>query len=982
MKENEKVTKRRRTVASTHATRAGEAMKYQGAVDLNDKNNSHTQLVLMTGMDKKVLEVGPAWGYMSKVLKERGCRVTGVEIDPLAAEVAEHFCERMIVADIEQLDFRSVFAGERYDVVIYGDVLEHLVHPEAVLKETATILKPKGYVVASIPNVAHGSIRLSLLAGHFGYTDMGLLDKTHLRFYTRDGIRQLFRDGGFVIGSWKRTTADPFHTEVEMREEQFPPRLIEEIRREEDALTYQFVVKAKRMRRSTGGRRAVSTVRSSPQVVRGLGEYITSLESDTREKDREIAQRDALIASRDDVIASKEIELSHRAKEITQRDRMIAEKDDAISKRDLVIVEKEQELSESVARHEAVTGTIGYRFLERLRRAVNRFAPPGTRRWSLVVVVGHGVEILMTRGLGAFFTGLLRVWRWIPRLFKRAPLPPAELPTGSTGTLSLDDQYQLWLRANELTPERREASIREAAELSYTPTISIVVPVYNTDPRLLTEAVESVRQQIYEKWELCLADDGSTRRGTRRLLKSYPVRDPRIRVEFLKSNQGIAQASNAALGLATGEFVGLLDHDDELKPDALLEVVKVLNGDRDLDYIYSDEDKKDPDGRLVEPFFKPDWSPDLLQCMNYVTHFSVYRKEILDELGGFREGYEGSQDYDLVLRVTELTDKIAHVPKPLYTWRKIPGSAAGSVEAKPFAYDAAKRALKDSLVRRRISADVLDGAFKGSYRVRYHITSNPRVEIIIPTRDKVDLLKASIESITEQSTYRNYELVIVDNNSRDPNTRRYLEDFGGRVISFPQEFNFSKIVNLAAQESESDLLVFLNNDTKVITPEWIESMLEHAQRPEVAAVGARLLFPDGNPQHEGIIVGPFGGLAINAKGLRDFGLQQVTRNCSAVTAACMMTRREVFWELGGFEERLAIAYNDVDFCLRAREKGYQIVYTPFAQLCHYESATRRSLHPVRDERFFRERWNEPDEYRDPYCNPNLDPTQAFRLKGL
>jgi GT2 family glycosyltransferase/2-polyprenyl-3-methyl-5-hydroxy-6-metoxy-1,4-benzoquinol methylase len=974
-------SKGRRSKAAPKSSMAGEAMKYQAVVDLRNVNNSHTQLVLATGLDKKVLEVGPAWGYMSRVLAERGCRITGVEIDPVAAKVAEQFCERVIVGDIQQLDFRSAFGRERFDVAIYGDVLEHLVHPEEVLLKTSTILKPDGYVVASIPNVAHGSIRLSLLAGDFRYTEMGLLDQTHLRFYTRDTIRNLFAEAGFVIRSWKRIILDPFATEVPIKEEDFPPRLIEEVRKEQDALTYQYVVKAARAAGPVRRRRSSSLQSSHPQVVHQLRQQISRIEAQQIEKDNQISRLDGLVAS-------KEIELTQAQRAIAARDTMIAEKNSAITKRDSLLAEKEEQLNELMAQYERVTHTIGYRFLEKMRWWINQMAPLGTRRRSVFIVVGHAFEVLMSRGWIAFIGGMLRFWRWLPRLFTRPTMPPAELPTGPTETLSLDDQYRLWLHANELTNERRQTLAAQARELNYRPTISIIVPVFNTEPRWLEQAIESVRRQIYDKWELCLADDGSSRRDTRQvlrryrrrgLLRRYLLRDPRVKVVFLKGNRGIAKASNEALRLATGGFVGLLDHDDELKPDALLEVVKLLNANRELDYIYTDEDKKDEDEQLVEPFFKPDWSPDLLECINYVTHFSVYRREVLDAVGAFREGYEGSQDYDLVLRVSEITDKIAHIPKPLYTWRKIPGSAAGSVEAKPFAYEAAKRALKDSLSRRGSLGRVVDGSFRGSYRVRYAIVGTPRVEIIIPTRDRVDLLQPCIESIVEHSTYGNYEISVVDNQSRDQKTLKYLDSFGGRVLRFPNEFNFSKIVNLAGMESTADFLLFLNNDTKVISPEWIEAMLEHAQRQQVAAVGAKLLFTNGRPQHEGIIVGPFRGLAINAKGIRYFGLEKCVRNCSAVTAASMMTRREVFWELGGFEERLGVAYNDVDFCLRAREKGYLIVYTPHAQLYHQESKTRGSLHPKEDEQFFRQRWDEPEQYQDPYWNPNLDPTKPSRL---
>jgi GT2 family glycosyltransferase len=418
----------------------------------------------------------------------------------------------------------------------------------------------------------------------------------------------------------------------------------------------------------------------------------------------------------------------------------------------------------------------------------------------------------------------------------------------------------------------------------------------------------------------------------------------------------------------------LLDHDDELKPNTLYQVVKLLNENRDLDYIYTDLDHRSEEGQLKDPFRKPDWSPDLLTSCNYVTHFSVFSKAILDQVGGFRPGYDGSQDWDLVLRVSEATDRIAHIRASLYTWRQVSTSVAHSDEQKPWAHDAARRAIAAALDRRGVNARVEDGPYLGYYRVRYEISGQPKVSIVIPTRDKLELLSTCIESIRKLSTWKNYEIIVVDNGSTDESTLIYLETYGGKVVRHPGEFNFSKIINAGAAAAEGEYLLLLNNDTEVIEPGWIEAMLEHAQRAEVGAVGARLLFPDGTAQHEGVIVGPGDGLAGNIDYENYFGLGRCIHNASAVTAACMMVRREVFEELGGFEEALTVAYNDVDFCLRAGKKGYRILYTPYAQLRHYEAATRgpsngdRKAHPVADEEFFRARWA---GYVDPFDPPSL-----------
>lgn len=959
---------------------SGDAMKYETQLDLTNRNNSQTQLVLLTGRDKKVLEVGPARGYVAQVLQERGCSVTGIEIDPEAARVAEQFCARMIIGDVEELSFKGLFGNEGFDVAVYGDVLEHLVHPDKVLEKTKAALKPGGYVVASIPNIAHGAIRLSLLTGTFRYTEMGLLDNTHLRFFTRETIAELFRDAGFVIKTWKRILIDPFSTEVAVREAEFPRVLVERLRGELDAVTYQYVVKAFLAPARPKSQARRPTVKGDAAIPRELSRYLSELDGQIGGLEEHVSRLDIAVSE-----ARSESRLLRR--KLRHRKRHIQELQVAVDHRSLVVEELEAKIAEkdaSLAERDWRLGryesSIGFRVLERARRLVDRLAPSGTRRRSLVTVLGRGVDVMVTEGPRGFLRRLITPWRWLPKLFQRqGPQVPDMAPPFIQGD-SLNDRYQLWRWRHRVNQERAAILMREIESFAYLPTISVVMPTYNSDAKWLREAIDSVRVQVYSNWELCIADDGSTQYETRKLLRRIRRLDKRIKVKFLKDNRGIAGASNAALAMATGEFVGLLDHDDLLKPEALYEVVKAINEQRDLDYVYSDEDKVELDGKTLDPFFKPDWSPDLLMSVNYVTHFSVFRKELVDRIGGFREGYDGSQDYDLQLRISEQTERIHHIPMPLYSWRKVPGSAAASDTAKPYAYEAAKRALSDALERRGLKGEVEDGPFKGYYRIRYAIEGNPKVSIVIPTRDRIRLLKGCIDSIRSRSTYKNYEICIVNNRSRDPETLEYLREFDGRVIQYPEEFNYSRMNNLAAESMDGDFLLFLNNDTEVLSQEWIEALLEHAQRAEVASVGARLLYPDGTPQHEGIIVGPGAGLAGNVDTGGYFGLGLCVRNCAAVTGACMMVRTEVFRELGGFEERLSVAYQDVDFCLRAREKGYLTVFTPHAVLSHREGATRGrkgQTHPRENESFFRRRWG---RYRDPYYSPNFDIDRPFVLR--
>jgi GT2 family glycosyltransferase len=461
------------------------------------------------------------------------------------------------------------------------------------------------------------------------------------------------------------------------------------------------------------------------------------------------------------------------------------------------------------------------------------------------------------------------------------------------------------------------------------------------------------------------------------ILNEYAASDPRIHVKQLSENRGIAGASSEALAMATGEFIGLLDHDDELTPDALWEVASWLNRIPELDLLYSDEDKLTADGVRVEPFFKPDWSPDLLLSMNYITHFTVFRRSLLEGVGGFRSGYEGAQDYDVLLRVTEKTNRIAHVPKILYHWRMADTSAASSATAKPFASESGRRAVEDALKRRGQEASV-EVLAPGRYRARYKIPKSPLVSIIIPTKDQVRLLQQCVTSIEGKTSYHPYEIVVIDNNSIDPETVHYLDALSDkhRVLRYPRPFNFSAINNFGADKAKGEHLLFLNDDTQVIDGEWLAALVEQAQRPEVGAVGAKLLYPDNSIQHAGVTLGICGGAGHAFRKLPNnrtayFGLADLTRNCSAVTAACMIIPRKVFEEVGGFDEELKVVYNDVDLCLRIRKQGYLIVYTPFAVLYHFESATRGRLRPTREEELFCRRWSETIRLGDPYYNPSL-----------
>jgi len=509
------------------------------------------------------------------------------------------------------------------------------------------------------------------------------------------------------------------------------------------------------------------------------------------------------------------------------------------------------------------------------------------------------------------------------------------------------------------------------------------MPVLDTPELVLAEALESVKDQTYSNWELCICDDGSTQPAVERVLKIMQNSDARVKATFSKKNQGMSEASNHALDQVTGDFVGFLDQDGLLAPDALSTVVDCLSDDPNMDFFYTDEDKINAKGRHLQPFFKPDWSPHLFLSENYVAHFSVIRKSVIDKVGRFRAGFDGSQDYDLALRVTEVTDRICHIPRLLYSSRKLPAQKAGSGDVDPYAYVAGERALRDALFRRGIEGEVQREGVTGRYRVTYKIIDNPLVSIVIPTRSKKQMLERCISSIMSKTEYRNFELIIVDHQSDDPATREYLTSLKCKLVRYEGVFNFSKICNLGAREAAGEYLVFLNNDTEVIEPGWLNALLEQAQRYGVGAVGAKLVYPDGVVQHAGIIIG-FDGFATNYSGFTDgasyHGVADVVRDCSAVTAACMIIPMTLFYELNGFDEEMGRSWQDVDICLRIVESGKRIVYTPRALLYHYEGGTRGkgdvSDEEIKCRDMFRDKHRQYIERGDPYYNPNLALTVA------
>lgn len=551
----------------------------------------------------------------------------------------------------------------------------------------------------------------------------------------------------------------------------------------------------------------------------------------------------------------------------------------------------------------------------------------------------------------------------------------------------VDSDYRKWLdeQDDNITYEK----------FKYRPLISFIIPVYNVSRSLLIECLDSILNQSYDNFEICLADDASTNEETLEVLKEYEEKYKNIKVVYRDKNGHISEASNSALAIASGEFVGLVDNDDILDRDALYYVVKELNRDKSLDMIYTDEDKLDFEGKRCFPHFKSDFALDTFLSSNYICHFTVLRKSIVDELGGFRSEYNGAQDYDLFLRFIDNTNKICHIPKILYHWRMTMGSTSSNGGNKNYAYDAGKRALDDYFKRNKINAKVHLIGEPQMYHIEYLYKKEPSISIIIPTKDKAEVLDVCLKSIYEKTNYQNYEIIVIDNNSCEEKTfsllEKYQENYSNfRYFTYNCEFNYSYLNNEAIKKSNGDYLVLLNNDTEVISENWLHDMVGYAMQEHVGCVGAKLLYPNRTIQHAGVVIG-VGGIAMHAnvstgeEQFGYFGRLVSVYNWSCVTAACLMVKKSKYLEVDGLDENLKVAYNDVDFNLKLLDNGYSNVVLPNVKLFHYESLSRgNDMREDQIKRFQKETNYMCDKWgnvllNDKFYNNNMSYRYAFRL---
>ena len=565
-----------------------------------------------------------------------------------------------------------------------------------------------------------------------------------------------------------------------------------------------------------------------------------------------------------------------------------------------------------------------------------------------------------------------------------------------------DYDYAEWYDLTK--PTQEELAKQRKTVFPYQPKLSIAIPAYLTPEKYLREMLDGLLAQTYSNWEVCLVNGSPKGEGgiVDRVMKQYCEQDRRFRYKNLEENRGIAGNTNAAIEMASGDFLVLADHDDTLPEHALFEVVAAINDHPRCEVIYSDEDKLDMDGgALFDPHFKPDFNQDLLTSVNYICHLFVVKSELLDRVGGFRQEFDGAQDYDFIFRCTEEAQEIHHIPKVLYHWRCHQNSTASNPASKLYAFEAGSRAIMAHYERLGIPVQKVEkGVDYGIYHTTFAIQGQPLVSVVIPNKDHHQDLDLCIRSILTRATYRNLEFVVVENNSTNPATFAYYEQIQKefsqvQVVTWEREFNYSAINNFGAGFAAGEYLLFLNNDTEIIAPAMFEEMLGFCQREDVGSVGARLLYQDATIQHAGVVVG-FGGIAGHTFiGLHEaensyFHRAMCAQNYSAVTAACMMTKTSVFHAVGGFTEELAVAFNDIDYCMKVRASGKLVVYAPYAVMYHYESKSRGLEDtPEKVARFNREiaifarRWPEILQNGDPYYNPNLTLRKSnFALRDL
>jgi methionine biosynthesis protein MetW len=1157
----------------------------------------------------EVLDLGVGNGSLGRYLtSQRQCQVDGADFSEESVQQAAADYRELRQLDLDQPDALQVFSHRQYDFVVLADVLEHLREPQQLLRQAAGLLAPGGQLLLSIPNVAYAGVVLELLEGRFDYRNQGILDTTHLRFYTLSSMRDLVEGAGLYVSSLQAVRVPLHRSEFDLAvPERLPAALRKALADRSDSLAYQYIIGARldqaealvpdpgvdfdavqgtfeaRLLWMSRSDLHHSEAKQQLQLLRLGDEHcpvefeisdaenleilryspadrsgslrINMLQLEDVSSGRQIdlldpaiwsftdnlsqgllmtRQAGALCLQLTDSHAWFEIPLDrlagwHACRQLRlrvqqswplsqdycppdqglrgameqnltlgnqlaeerahrrglmgevmslgqqvqdlegelrhlQRSRLLRlghlSKALLLRVRDVqafiwlgrkkletaAITDGSQDSAFGSITTEGASGQLLFPVPTAFRGRVVYFeigvkADSALQGTSLFSVIDDQLEelnapIYVNRKTGALFGTLLLSGNLQGLAFSPSRLPctfelkyfrVSHIP-GWVRILFASNWHWLWFyrtfgaewvlerwreeislffeRFPRLGKQREyrhwwasygaaDADMLQAQRsrpLNEGPQISVILPVYDTPLELLRKTIDSVLAQTYGNWQLCIADDASPEVSLRLLLDRYCAQDSRIRVFYREQNGHISANTNSALALAEGEYVCFLDHDDELAPNALYEIVAALQANPEVRVLYTDEDIIDEEQHHIRPHFKPDWNPDYLMSVNYFCHLLVAERSLVEEVGGLREGFEGAQDYDLILRLTRAvsSEAIFHLPRVLYHWRAIEGSTADSMDSKDYALEAGRRALQEHLCATGTDALVELSELGTAYRVRYPVPEvPPRVAIIIPSRNGADLLGHCVNSIFLRTNYPNYEITIVDNQSDDPAALDLLQRLDARenvqVIPYDHPFNFSAIMNHAVLSVDADIVLLMNNDTEIINEDWLGEMVSHAVRDGIGAVGAKLLFPSGYLQHAGVVLGlgPDAVAGHAFKGLHKhdighMGRSRLIQNYSAVTGACLAVRRELYLEMGGLDEdNLAIAFNDVDFCLKLLAAGYRNVWTPYAQLYHFESVSRgydvsaeKRARFEREGDFMREKWGTLLD-DDPCYNPNL-----------
>ena len=876
---------------------------------------------------KTVLDAGCAMGYLVAALRDRGVEAYGIDISDYAiSKVREDIRPYCVVGSLSEPISHEVLP-EKYDLITSVEVLEHLTEEDGKTAIAALCSMTDHIIFTSSPD--------------------DLTEPTHINVQQREYWARLFAENGFADDLSYRPTYLTSHAISFRRNADWSAQLMDYER---------FIVQSER-----------DSVIQQENWSKAVAD-----------KEQHIRNLDAVIASKDTAITDFRSQIDYLDLQIAQLHREIGTKDAKLAETERTLAETEQELDHYKLHYQSAINQ---------REALKIDVAFWQSQFNAVV---HSASWKITKPLRAAVAVLKKILSHNKYAWLFAKGIKSLMFEGFSATL-VKTRRKIGQLQHTSVPLYTPEELEEQKKVTFPKEIkfSILVPLYNTPEKYLREMIQSVQAQTYSNWELCLADGSDDEHPhVGKIVHQLAKKDPRIRYQKLEKNLGISGNTNVCIDMAQGDFISLFDHDDLLHPAALYEKMQVIC-QQDADFIYTDENTfHNTPADAFCPHFKPDYAPDTLRANNYICHFTSFKKSLLDTVGKFRPECDGSQDFDMVLRLTEKAEKIVHIPKILYYWRAHANSVAENVGAKPYVITAAKKAIHDHLDRVGLKGEVLDSAVPSMYRLRYEIDGTPLVSIIIPNYEHRDELKTCLDSIYAKTTYPNFEVIIVENNSSSEEIFQYYDEIQAKwsnlkVVVWDSHFNYSAINNFGARYASGAHLLLLNNDTEVISPDWIQEMLMYSQRSDVGAVGAKLYYPDDTIQHAGLGLGL---LTLAGHLHRGFdrshpgymGRLIYAQNLSGVTAACVMIRKDIWDQLGGLDESFEVAFNDVDLCMRIRASGHLIVWTPFAELYHYESKSRGlDDTPKKKKRFisetirFQNRWAKELAAGDPYYNPNF-----------